>query len=104
MTKMTMMQTYKTIAGRDDNGKSPIEGKEFRVLEDCKNDFRSEVLAVIPAGTMIVADFAGNFGMYAMGEIAGVLHRLKFNVEELHKIDFGAFDARNISTPTDVAA
>lgn len=92
----SMIQTYKNITDRDEDSKSPIEGKEFVVMEQCKNDYHSDQLALIPAGTTIIGDFAGDFGCYAMAEIRGVIHRVKFEVNELHKINWGNLDARKL--------
>lgn len=95
---MSMMQTYKNIVRRtdDERRKAVIEGFEFIVKEECANDFRKEQLPAIPAGTVIVADFAGDFGMYGMAEVEGVIHRVKVELTDLHKIDFGPFEARQI--------
>lgn len=92
---MSMMQTYKNITKRDYENRSPIEGELFTTKEDIRNDYHTEELSVIPAGTLIEGDFAGDFGMYGMAEIGGVIHRIKVPVTELHKIDFGRLDARN---------
>lgn len=92
----SMMQTYKNITQRGTKGKSPIEGKEFVVMEQCKNDHRSDQLALIPAGTEIIGGFAGDFGCYAMAEVQGVIYRVKFDANELHKINWGSLDARNL--------
>lgn len=88
---MTMIQTFKNITAKD-----AIRGEEFTVKEACQNDYNKEILPVIPADTKIIADFAGDFGMYATAEVDGVMHKLKFHLHELHKIDFGSFDARNV--------
>lgn len=90
---MSMMQTYRNITARVDK-ESVIKGKEFVVLRDCVNDYHKEQLAVIPAGSVIVADFAGDFGMYGMVEVDGVIHRIKVILTELQNIDYGEFDAR----------
>ena len=92
---MSMMQTYKNITKRDENKKFAIEGHEFTLMRDCKNDYHTERLPTIPAGTKIVADFAGDFGMYGMVEVNGAIHKVKVLIEELSNINFGAFDARN---------
>ncbi len=90
---MSMMQTYNAITQRDGNN-SVIKGEVFIVLKDCENDYYKELLPRIPAGTEIVAEFAGDFGMYGMAEISGVIHKVKIKLHELHQIDFGRFDAR----------
>lgn len=93
-----MMKTYENITAvnRDgSNSRHVIEGFRFLLKEDCANDYHSDQLAVVPAGTEIIAEFAGDFGIYAMCEVADVIHRIKIKLHELHKIDFGTFDARN---------
>lgn len=90
----TMMQTYKNITKIDNDSNHVIKDKEFIVLETCKNDYHVEQLEFIPAGTTIIGDFAGDFGCYAMAEIEGVIHRVKIEVNELHKINWGPLDAR----------
>lgn len=92
----TMMQTFRNITQRSPNGTADIENEEFTLINDCENDYYKEQIAIIPAGTKIVADFAGDFGMYAMAEVDGVIYRIKINVHELHNIDFGRFDARKL--------
>ena len=90
----TMLQTFHNITQRSDEGKADIKGEEFTLINDCGNDYYKERLPIIPAGTKIIADFAGDFGIYAMAEVDGVIHRVKIEVHELHNIDFGRFDAR----------
>ncbi len=90
---MSMMDTYKAITSTG-GGDSPIKGVTFKIKQDCENDYYHDQLPVIPAGTPIVADFAGEFGMYGLVEVNGVLHKVKINLHELHKVDFGSFDAR----------
>ncbi len=91
---MNMMTTFKNITERDDS-ESVIKGKSFTLMQDCENDYYKERLPTIPAGTTIVADFAGDFGMYGIAEVDGVLHKIKIDLHDLHKIDFGEFDARS---------
>lgn len=95
---MSMMQTYKNILTYNENSHETrdavIHGKDFRVLEQCRNDYRTDQLEFIPAGTVINADFAGDFGVYATAEIRGVIHKVKIDTHELHKIHWGEFDAR----------
>jgi hypothetical protein len=89
---MTMLKTLKNIQAQECG--NPIEGETFLLKEECANDYYIEVLPTIPAGTEILAGIAGDFGMYGLVEIDGVLHKVKINLGELHKIDFGPFDAR----------
>ena len=91
---MSMMQTYKNITYRDGEGKSAISGFEFLLKEECENDYYKEELPSIPAGTTIVADFAGDFGMYGIAEVNGVIHKVKVPLRDLHKINFGPFEGR----------
>ena len=90
---MSMMETYSAITQRDGNS-SVIKGEIFTLLKDCANDYYAEILPVIPAGTEIVAEFAGDFGMYGVAEVGGALHKVKIKLHELHHVDFGRFDAR----------
>lgn len=92
-----MMKTFRNITRRAGN-ESAIKGAEFTVRNECRNDYYHERLPAIRAGTVIVADFAGDFGMYGMAEIDGELHKIKVDLHELHKIDFGSFDARCVVT------
>lgn len=93
---MSMMQTYKNITKRDEGKahKAVIEDHTFTIIRDCKNDYHADRLQVIPAGTEIIADFAGDFGMYGMVEVGGEIHNVKIILEELCNINFGTFDAR----------
>lgn len=92
---MTMLNTLSLITRRKPSGgDAPINGCCFKVIEDCESDYGSKM--TIPAGSVVVADFAGDFGMYGVTEIDGVLHKVKVPLEELHKIHFGEFEARNI--------
>jgi hypothetical protein len=90
---MSMTQTYLNITRRADDD-CPIKGSVFTLKDDCANDYHPGILPTIPAGTSIIADFAGDFGMYAMAEVDGAMHNVKIVLHELHKIDFGEFDAR----------
>lgn len=91
-----MMKTYALISAREAGSKeSLIKGQIFTLMEDCGNDYHREELPIIPAGTEVIAEFAGDFGMYAMAEVDGVLHKIKIVLSELHKVNFGDFDARN---------
>lgn len=70
-------------------GESSIKGKYFTLKKECNNIYCNEMLKVIPAGTVIQADFGGDFGLHAFADVGGVLHRVKIELHELHKIDFG---------------
>ena len=59
----------------------------FAVLTaDAGNDYYKEQLPTIPAGTVLQIDFAGDFGCYAIADIGGVLHKVKVQLHDLHKI------------------
>ena len=68
---------------------SAIKGKFFKLKDSVKNDYKSDDLPIIPKGTVIQADFGGDFGLYALADIKGVLHKVKIDLIDLHKIDFG---------------
>lgn len=90
---MSMLQTLKNISKVEDC-RHVIEGYTFKIMEECANEYRSDELSVIPAGTMMDANFMGVFGVYGMVEIKGVLHKIKIDITELHKINWGVFDER----------
>lgn len=98
MNNTFMLDTLANITAKDNDGRFVISDERFEVMEDCKNEFHKEMLAVIPAGSIIVADFAGDFGMYGVTEVDGVLHKVKVDITELHKVYFGEFDARPVDT------
>lgn len=100
---MSMMQTYKNITKRVGN-ESEIKGCSFKVMIDCENDYYKELLPTIPAGTELIADFAGDFGIYGMAEVKGALHKVKIKLHELHHIDFAEFDARNLHAAEEASA
>ena len=89
MENNLMMQTYKNITKEH----RAIEGHKFTVTEPIKNDYGDNT-STIPVGSIIYADFAGDFGLYGMTEVEGQLFKVKIPLEELHKINFGLFDAR----------
>jgi len=98
MTESLMLKTYQNISrvnrfgGRTEHA---IKGEIFTLKEDCANDYHKDRLPVVPAGTEVIADFAGDFGMYALCEVDGAIHKIKIELHDLHKVDFGPFDARN---------
>jgi hypothetical protein len=53
---------------------------------DCQNDYNKDQLAVVPEGTVIKIDFAGDFGCYALADVGGVVHKVKIMLTDLHKI------------------
>lgn len=91
---MSMMETYKNITKRGDNGESVIHDLDFLIMEDCQNDYYKEQLPIIPAGTQFIADFAGDFGCYGMVEVGGKIHKVKLILSELDHVNWGKFDSR----------
>jgi len=88
---MKMLKTYEMITQRDTvTGEPLIKGHYFPVVDYCYNDFGGD-LSTIPAGSLVMVNFVGDFGMYGMTEVAGVLHKVKVPLNQLHKIDFSGF-------------
>jgi len=75
-------------ATRDYKGEWVVKGRFVQTLSPIANDYYKEDLPTIPAGTTVQIDFGGDFGMYGIADINGVLHKIKVPVEELHKVDF----------------
>lgn len=63
-----------------------LNGREAKTTAPIPNDYYKDGLPEIPAGTPLVCDFAGEFGMYALADIGGVLHKVKIPLEHLHEI------------------
>lgn len=84
-----MLRILKAVQKRDNDGEPSIKGRFFKIKYDVENHYHKEELPIIPHGTIICADFAGDFGMYATADVGGVLHHVKIELHELHKIDFG---------------
>jgi hypothetical protein len=61
-------------------------------LSPIPNDYSQDKLPIIPAGSELVLDFGGDFGVYAMAEVQGVIHRVKIEVYHLHLIDWTPFE------------
>ena len=55
---------------------------------DAKNCYYTNLLKVIPAGTTLRLEYAGDFGCYAIADISGVLHNVRVGIDDLHKIVF----------------
>lgn len=84
------MKTLAFITMRDTKSReSVIKGKYFTIKEECDNNYNRERMSVLPSGTVIQADFGGDFGLYAIADINGILRKVKIELHELHKIDFG---------------
>ena len=67
--------------------KNAVSGKFARLTDDAANDFHKDKLPKIPAGTILQIDFAGDFGLYAVADVDGVLHKVKIELPDLHKIE-----------------
>lgn len=89
-----MIKTLKNISLTA--GGNPIEGQEFTVVSEVANNYGTSDLPTIQAGKTILADFAGDFGMYGIVEVDGRLHKVKIDIKDLHLVCFGKFDARSI--------
>ena len=66
-----------------------LNDRPASMAEEAPNDYHKEVLPTIPAGTPLICDFAGDFGMYALADVDGVLHKVKITIDHFHKVDFG---------------
>jgi hypothetical protein len=64
------------------------EGRYATLTADVENDYHKEILPVIPQGTILKCDFGGEFGLYALADVNGVLHKVKILLHDLHKITF----------------
>ena len=73
----------------DDRTHRPVSGLLVHTTDDIKNDYGCGE-DVIPAGTPLLCDFGGDFGLYATADVEGVLVRAKVSLHELHKVDFSA--------------
>tara|TARA_B100000586_G_C19948513_1_gene358595 strand:- start:100 stop:375 length:276 start_codon:yes stop_codon:yes gene_type:complete len=78
----------KITARIGEDNKPAIEGIETKTLTEAKNDYYTDQLPLIPAGTPLKLDFAGDCGCYAMAEVNGTLHKVKFTLEGLNAIDW----------------
>jgi hypothetical protein len=56
------------------------------LTQAAENDFKKDELPIIPAGTQLVLDFAGDFGCYAIADVSGILHKVKIELKDIHKI------------------
>lgn len=72
--------------GRD--RESWIDGKRTKTLSPTPNDYYTDKLPIIPAGTDIQLNFGGDFGIYGIADIQGVLHKIKVELHDLHFIDW----------------
>jgi hypothetical protein len=95
---------FATSRTGDERNESVIKGRFITALADLSNDYCKDKLAVIPAGSVLLMDFAGDFGMYAMADISGVLHRVKLDLSELHHLDWSPYADEIGANPTAIAA
>ena len=84
---MNAIDMFEKITARISN-KPVIEDKRTHLLEAASNDYHKDRLPMIPAGTELKLDFAGDFGCYAMADIQGTLHKVKIELNDLMKIDW----------------
>ena len=89
---MNAIDIFEKITARIPDGydstKSAIEGKRTRLLEAVANYCCTDYLPMIPAGTELKLDFAGDFGCYALANVQGTLHKVKIGLNDLMKIDW----------------
>ena len=72
---------YTTLTNRE------TTRNRYAVLsEAAKNKYHEEELPEIPAGTMLVLDFACDSGCYALADVNGVLHKVLVPLGDIHKI------------------
>lgn len=79
-----------TIMQRRDGNKAFTDGKFAIVIADSYNDYHHDRLPTIPAGTRLQLRHGGDYGIYAIAEIEGALHNIKFRLEEVHHIDWSS--------------
>lgn len=107
MVYSKMLLTFENITRNHGFSINSINGKYFEIMSDCKNEYHTDQLPVIPAGSILVADFAGDFGVYGMTQVGEKLHKIKIEINELDHVNWGIFDARNdeyIEVPEDPKA
>lgn len=73
-----------------DGDKSFTDGKFATVTTDSYNDYYHDQLPTIPAGTRLCLKHGGDYGMYAIAYIDGILHDVKFKLNEVHHIDWAS--------------
>lgn len=65
-----------------------IEGKRTRLKETVSNDYLKDDLLIIPAGTELKLQYAGDFGCYAIAEVEKTLYKVKIQLKDIMKIDW----------------
>lgn len=68
--------------------KHPIKNLMVSTVEEIHNDYHTDQLPIIPINTVMMLDFGGDFGIYAMADIGGVLHRIQVPLNEIGHIDW----------------
>ncbi len=85
------LKLFQYIDGRERQGdrhESNLKDKMILVREDVKNDMHKDRLPTIPAGSEIIMDFGGDFGMYGVTTVNGEIHKIKVELHEMHKLDW----------------
>lgn len=55
---------------------------------DSYNDYYHDKLPTIPAGVKVLLRHGGDFGLYGIADIDGVLYNVKFRLDEVQNIDW----------------
>lgn len=91
-----MLKTFENITKNTNTGGKPaLSGKMVMVREECLNVFPTKKIATIYRSTTIKVEHVDITGLVGITEVNGTLQPVKIDINELHKIDFGEFDARN---------
>ena len=86
--KSFMLKLFDYLTKPYNGAECGIKNVTLTTLQCVNNHYDTEELPCIPAGTTIVCDFGGDFGLYAVADIQGVLHKVKIKLNELHLIDW----------------
>lgn len=82
-------QLYNFISGKYSiHGDHPIKNLMVSTLEEIHNDYCKDELPIIPINTVMQLDFGGDFGIYALADINGTLHKVKIPLNEISHIDW----------------
>lgn len=79
---MTPFEILKFMESKAQDGKFAV------TTADSKNDYYTDQLPTIPVGTKVLLNHGGDFGLYAIADVDGVLHNVKFLLIEVHNIDW----------------
>lgn len=87
---------YEFISTRTsgENGKSLVNGLYVKTRREVTNDYYHDKLPTIPAGTWLRLDFGGDFGLYAMADIDGDLHKVKVLLPDVASLDWSEYQHR----------